>query len=92
MPIEQMLCWQAVTLTLALPQLISRPGVRVNCVICGEEIINEREVMVDGQTICRACAGDAYYQMGDFVPSAAAMNALLNEVLGAHVEMHHIGG
>jgi formylmethanofuran dehydrogenase subunit E len=80
MPVEQMLCWQPVTLTLSLRQLISRPGVRVNCAVCGEEIINEREVMVDGQTICRACAGDAYYQAGDFVPSLA-MNALLTEVL-----------
>jgi formylmethanofuran dehydrogenase subunit E len=83
MPVEQMLCWQPVTLTLALKQLISHPGVRVNCAVCGEEIINEREVIVDGQAICRACAGEGYYQVGDFIPSAA-MNALLNAVLGAH--------
>lgn len=61
MPVEQMLCWQPVTLTIALKQLISRPGVRVNCAVCGEEVINEREVIVDGQAICRTCAGDHYY-------------------------------
>lgn len=81
MPVEQMLCWQPVTLTVALKQLISRPGVRVNCAVCGEEIINEREVIVDGQAICRACAGDGYYQAGNCV-----FDAILDEVVQAHVE------
>lgn len=81
MPVEQMLCWQPVTLTIALKQLISRPGVRVNCAICGEEIINEREVIVDGQVICRTCAGDHYYQVG-----SDAFDAVLNEVVQAHGE------
>ncbi len=52
-------CW--VTLDLSLAELISRPGVRVNCAVCGEEIINEREIMVNGETLCRACAGEGYY-------------------------------
>jgi formylmethanofuran dehydrogenase subunit E len=81
MPVEQMLCWQPVTLTIALKQLISRPGVRVNCALCGEEIINEREVVVDGQAICRACAGDHYYEIG-----STAFDAVLDEVVQAHVE------
>lgn len=81
MPVEQMLCWQPVTLTIALKQLISRPGVRVNCAVCGEEIINEREVIVDGQAICRACAGDHYYQIGSI-----AFGAVLNEVVQAHAK------
>lgn len=81
MPVEQMLCWQPVTLTLTLKQLISRPGVRVNCAVCGEEIINEREVIVDGQAICRACAGDHYYQIGSI-----AFDAVLNEVVQAHAK------
>lgn len=81
MPVEQMLCWQPVTLTIALKQLISRPGVRVNCAVCGEEIINEREVIVDGQAICRTCAGDHYYQVGN-----DAFDAVLNEVVQAHAK------
>jgi formylmethanofuran dehydrogenase subunit E len=81
MPVEQMLCWEPVTLTIALKQLISRPGVRVNCAVCGEEIINEREVIVDGQAICRACAGDHYYQVGN-----DAFDAVLNEVVQAHAK------
>ena len=41
--------------------LISRAGVRTNCVACGEEIINEREVMVGGQAYCVSCAHGGYY-------------------------------
>ncbi len=52
---------QWVTLDLSMAELISRHGVRVNCAACGEEIINEREVIVNGQPLCRACAGDSYY-------------------------------
>ncbi|MEW6212414.1 MAG: FmdE family protein [Acidobacteriota bacterium] len=41
-----------------------RPGhpvSRVKCDECGEGINDRREVMHDGQTLCRACAGEAYY-------------------------------
>jgi formylmethanofuran dehydrogenase subunit E len=61
LPAEALFCWQPVQLTLDLKAIISRHGVRVNCAVCGEEILNEREVVVDGQPLCRACAGDAYY-------------------------------
>ncbi|MGB1250703.1 MAG: FmdE family protein [Candidatus Promineifilaceae bacterium] len=61
MPIHELLTVEPVELTLSLKALISRPGVRVDCQQCGEEIINEREVFKDGQVICRACAGEAYY-------------------------------
>jgi formylmethanofuran dehydrogenase subunit E len=39
---------QAITLTVSLAALIARPGVRVRCVQCGEEIMNEREIWRDG--------------------------------------------
>jgi len=32
------------------------------CAVCGEEIINEREVVVDGRFLCHSCAGDVYYR------------------------------
>lgn len=54
---------QEVRLHLSLHDLISRPGIRVTCAVCGEEIINEREVISDGQTLCRDCAGEAYFQV-----------------------------
>ena len=61
MPDEELLVAEAVTLTVSLNDIISRPGVRVNCQRCGEEIINEREVWLAGECLCRACAGQAYY-------------------------------
>ena len=63
LPIETLYGWQSVRLSLDLKALISRHGPRVNCSICGEEILNEREIMVDGQPVCRACSGDAYYSV-----------------------------
>lgn len=61
MPADRLLTIQPVTLTTSARKLVSRAGVRVNCSVCGEEIINEREVIEDGQVLCRACAGPAYY-------------------------------
>ncbi len=62
MPDEQMLKVTEVQLVTPVEQIISRPGVRVDCAACGEEIMNEREIIVDGQPYCRACAGQSYYQ------------------------------
>lgn len=61
MPDELLFTWQPVQLCPSASKLISRPGVRAVCTTCGEEIINEREVMVDGRILCCACAGDSYY-------------------------------
>jgi formylmethanofuran dehydrogenase subunit E len=36
-------------------------GPRVVCAQCGEGINFAREVLQDGRTLCRACAGEAYY-------------------------------
>ena len=52
-----------VFLKTSITAILSRPGVRLNCEVCGEEIMNEREVKQDGQTLCRACAGAAFYQI-----------------------------
>lgn len=35
---------------------------RVQCAECGEGINFHREVNLDGRTLCRACAGESYYQ------------------------------
>lgn len=61
MPDTELLTIQPVRLTTPVRQIVSRAGVRVNCAACGEEIINEREVLRDGQPYCVACAGSAYY-------------------------------
>ncbi|MBI3635940.1 MAG: TraR/DksA C4-type zinc finger protein [Candidatus Rokubacteria bacterium] len=40
---------------------LDRRRVRVFCDSCGEGINYEREVSSAGRTLCRPCAGDAYY-------------------------------
>lgn len=61
MPDDELLTVQDVQLATPVEDLISRPGVRVNCAICGEEIINEREVWRKDMPVCQACTGPAYY-------------------------------
>lgn len=61
MPDEVLLKAQAVTLTVDVAKLISQPGRRVTCSRCGEEIMNEREIWVQGWQLCRGCE-QGYYQ------------------------------
>jgi len=63
MPDEELMRAQRVTLIVSLEKIISRPGVRVNCDLCGEEIMNEREVPVDDRTLCKSCAGMGYVEI-----------------------------
>ena len=76
MPTEELLDVQDVEITFSLEKLLSKDGYRVNCEICGEEIINEREVVHEGLTMCRACAGGRYYQPTD---EPDAFDVALNE-------------
>jgi formylmethanofuran dehydrogenase subunit E len=73
MPDAEMFTVTPVTLTTPLKDIISRPGIRVNCDLCGEEIINEREIHHNGFTICQACAGDAYYAQSVSIPLPLAL-------------------
>jgi len=61
MPDNELLNIQAVQFTTPVDQIISRAGVRVNCEGCGEEIINEREIILSGQIFCYSCAMGGYY-------------------------------
>lgn len=62
MPERELLVVEPVALTLDLDALMGRPGIRVDCARCGEEVMNAREVVLEGQTLCAACAGPAYYR------------------------------
>ncbi len=62
MPEDELLTITEVRLTPPVEAILSRPLVRVNCAVCGEEIINEREVYVDGQPLCKPCANGGYYR------------------------------
>ena len=61
MPDEELFSAAYVNLFPSAEEIISRAGVRTLCKSCGEEIINQREVLVAGEPLCRACSGPAYY-------------------------------
>ncbi len=63
MPTDEMFSICDVQLVVPIASIISRPGIRVNCSACGEEIMNEREVYQDGNVLCQTCARGGYYQV-----------------------------
>ncbi len=69
MPEEELLVSREVNLSVSLEKLVSKEGYRATCAGCGEEIFNEREVIRAGLVLCRACAGESYYNPVS-VPSA----------------------
>lgn len=63
MPTFELLRAETVKLTVPMATIISEPGLRAVCELCGEEVMNEREVLLDGRALCRRCAGkENYYQ------------------------------
>jgi formylmethanofuran dehydrogenase subunit E len=61
MPDDVLLNIQQVRLTTPIEEILSRPRVRVKCDACGDEIINEREVVIEGKAYCLSCSGKGYY-------------------------------
>ncbi|MDR3572936.1 MAG: FmdE family protein [Anaerolineaceae bacterium] len=58
----ELFVYTEVQLKTPIQQIVSRPDVRVECAVCGEEILNEREIRRDGRNLCRTCAEGAYYR------------------------------
>ncbi len=82
-PDELSFCWQDVELTVPIKQIIGRPGKRAVCEICGEEIINQREVIREGTVLCKSCAGESYFhyvELTAFHPLLAPPAAMTPEV------------
>ncbi len=65
MPVEELFTVIPVVLTVSLDEIISTHGLRVHCDLCGEEIMNGREERVNGKTVCRGCAHQAYFSLKD---------------------------
>jgi len=63
MPDNEMLTIQKVVLNTPVQVIVSRAGMRVNCDVCGEEIMNQREVLRGGIALCRTCATGGYYEL-----------------------------
>jgi formylmethanofuran dehydrogenase subunit E len=61
MPPEELFSIQWVRLIHSIEEIISQPGMKAICEMCGEEIMNSREIEVGGMVFCKACAGQAYY-------------------------------
>ncbi|HSB67611.1 MAG TPA: FmdE family protein [Anaerolineales bacterium] len=61
MPGEELFTFQRVKLLIPASQIISRQNARAKCSACGEEIINEREVVVDNVVMCQTCGNGSYY-------------------------------
>jgi formylmethanofuran dehydrogenase subunit E len=69
MPEGELFRFQPVILQPSLEAIISKPVLRVNCDQCGEEIINEREVVLEGTLLCKSCANQSYYRINAFEPA-----------------------
>jgi formylmethanofuran dehydrogenase subunit E len=61
MPDDELLAIEEVTLKISEYDLPGPPRKTVLCDCCGEGINDNREVVRNGVTLCRACAGDSYY-------------------------------
>lgn len=79
-PDELLFSWQSVELLTSIEAIFSKPGVRTACQVCGEEIMNEREVIRDGQVLCRSCAGFSYY-----APATAQSHLVVDVQLASQV-------
>jgi formylmethanofuran dehydrogenase subunit E len=63
MPDEELFNFQWVVLETPAEMIISHQNARATCSKCGEEIINEREVLVEGKVLCQTCAFGGYYRI-----------------------------
>lgn len=78
MALADLFSCQPVELEVPIEAIISRAGHRVYCDRCGEEVLNEREVVKAGVTLCRPCAAGAYYRPVTGTGPDAAGQALLS--------------
>ncbi len=61
MPDEELFVVQEVVVAIPDHDRPGRPVSRVVCALCGEGINDRREVRLNGQVLCRACAQGGYY-------------------------------
>jgi formylmethanofuran dehydrogenase subunit E len=62
MPDEDLFRVQWVRVSIGPQDLPGYKAARVECAECGEGISFQREVMREGRTLCRGCAGERYYE------------------------------
>jgi len=62
LPVADLFAHQWVRVRVEPHDLPGYKGPRVTCSACGEGINFRREVLRDGVVLCRACAGESYYE------------------------------
>ncbi len=62
MPEDDLFTKQWVKVELPAEEFPGYKGERIVCAECGEGINFRREVVRDGRVLCRACAGETYYE------------------------------
>ena len=63
MPDAELFDSQWVRVRLGPEEFPGYKGERTTCAECGESINFRREVMRDGRTLCKSCAGERYYEL-----------------------------
>ncbi len=63
MPEEELFAVQEVTVTIPECDMPGRPQRRVQCEQCNDHVQDSRDVEQEGRVLCRACAGQRYYQV-----------------------------
>lgn len=62
MPDDELLALEEVRVTIPPQDMPGSPISRVVCERCGDTVVDMREVMEGGATLCRACAGGGYFR------------------------------
>jgi formylmethanofuran dehydrogenase subunit E len=63
MPEEELFSTQWVRVEIGPQEMPGYKAARVTCDVCGEGINFQREIVREGQTLCKSCAGDRYYEV-----------------------------
>lgn len=61
-PEEELLVIEEVKVDIPPQDIPGFPKYRAYCEECGDRVLDRREVIVDGRTLCKACADGPYYQ------------------------------
>lgn len=60
-PEGELLRIQGVRVDIPPGDMPGLPKHRENCAICGEKVLDDKEIAVDGRPLCRNCAQGSYY-------------------------------
>jgi len=61
-PEDELLLIEEVKVDIGEHDIPGFPKFRAHCEECGDRVLDRREVIVDGRTLCKACAEGSYYQ------------------------------